>query len=73
MSIVPGVVQYTTNPVHLTIYSTEYGQNFKLFQLLQSSGALLGRTKTHIVLDRQAMPEIVDIVMLCTLDLRYED
>jgi hypothetical protein len=31
-----------------------------LFQLLQSSGALLGRTRMHIVLDRQAMPEIVD-------------
>jgi hypothetical protein len=44
-----------------------------LFQLLRSSGALLGRTKTHIVIDRQAMPEIIDIVMLGALDLQYEE
>jgi hypothetical protein len=44
-----------------------------LFSLLESSGAILGRTEAHIVLDRQRMPGAADVGILNRYELRHED
>lgn len=44
-----------------------------LFSLLQQSGAILGRTKTHIVLDSQAMPGNITWMTFSPLRLEVEN
>lgn len=43
-----------------------------LFSLLEQSGAILGRTKTHVVLDRQAMPELIDWMIFSRYSLEFD-
>ncbi len=43
-----------------------------LFTLLAEHNAILGRTQTHIVLDRQAMPGVVDWMTFSRYSLEFD-
>ena len=45
----------------------------QLFALLEQHGAILGRTQTHIVIDRQAMPGVVDWMTFAAYRLEFDD
>lgn len=45
----------------------------QLFALLEQHGSILGRTKTQIVLDRLAMPSVVDWKVFSSYNLEFED
>lgn len=44
----------------------------QLFALLEQHGAILGRTQTHIVIDRQAMPGVVDWMIFSRYSLKFD-
>ncbi len=44
-----------------------------LFMLLAEHNAILGRTATHVVLDRQAMPGVVDWMIFSRYRLNFDD
>ena len=44
----------------------------QLFALLEQHGAILGRTQTHIVIDRQAMPGVVDWMIFSRYSLEFD-